>query len=134
MGLISRVSSRTYRNYLKKMDDADRVCRLPDDDWQDYDVTYAAEVKKRSESLLLSYACVHCSTMIAMVDTEMEDLPLRKFDDARVIDSLYNANRVTNYIYEGVAPGSKGKRAVTVDMDQEKIMRWPPFKIKINEG
>ena len=116
------------------MDDADRVCRLPDDDWQDYDVTYAAETKKRSETLLLSYACAHCSTMITMIDTEMEDLPLRKFDDSRVIDSLYTANRVTNYIYEGVAPGTDCKEAATSTMDQEMIMRWPPFKVRINEG
>ena len=35
------------------MDDADRVCRLPDDDWQDYDTTYAAEVKTKKEGILL---------------------------------------------------------------------------------
>lgn len=38
------------------MDDADRVCRLPDDEWQDYDTTYASEIKQKREALLLSYS------------------------------------------------------------------------------
>ena len=83
------------------MDDADRVCRLPDDDWQDYDTTYASEIKTRKEGLLLSYCCKRCNTIILLIDQPVEDLPLRKLDRCRVVDALYNANKLTNFLTEG---------------------------------
>lgn len=113
------------------MDDADRVCRLPDDDWQDYDVSYASEIKKRSETLLLTYACGHCESMLCLIDQQLEDLPLRKFDDMRVVDGLYNANKFQNFKIEGVGPDGNPAEA---NRDSEQIMRWPPFRVKINEG
>jgi len=113
------------------MDDADRVCRLPDDDWQDYDVSFASEIKKKSETLLLSYACNHCDTMLCLIDQQLEDLPLRKFDETRVVDGLYNANKFKNFKIEGV--GEDGKPA-EANRDSEHIMRWPPFRVTINEG
>jgi len=137
MGLISRVSSRTYtekrrqRQKSLKMDDADRVCRLPDDEWQDYDTTYASEIKQRREALLLSYACKHCETTLFLVDQAMEDLPMRQLDRTRVVDALYNANKFTNNVLEGFGPHGK---PVETAPDAEKIMRYPPFRVKVNEG
>lgn len=113
------------------MDDADRVCRLPDDDWQDYDVSYASEIKKKSEALLLSYACNNCDTLLCLIDQQLEDLPLRKFDETRVVDALYNANKFSNFKVEGQAPDGYPKEA---KKDTENIMRYPPFRIKRNEG
>lgn len=113
------------------MDDADRVCRLPDDDWQDYDTTYASEIKTRKEGLLLSYCCKRCNTIILLIDQPVEDLPLRKLDRCRVVDALYNANKLTNFLTEGYGPGGK---PMLSKMDAEHVMRYPPFKVKINEG
>lgn len=113
------------------MDDADRVCRLPDDDWQDYDTTYAAEVKTKKEGILLSYCCKRCNTIILLVDQPIDDLPLRYLDRVRVVDSLYNANKLTNFLLEGSGPGGKPK---INKMDAERVMLYPPFKVKINEG
>lgn len=113
------------------MDDADRVCRLPDDEWQDYDISYASEIKKKSEALLLSYACINCDTMLCLIDQQMEDLPLRKSDESRVVDGLYNANKFQNFKIEGVGPDGKPAEA---QRDSEQIMRWPPFKVRVNEG
>ena len=93
------------------MDDADRVCRLPDDEWQDYDISYASEIKKKSEALLLSYACINCDTMLCLIDQQMEDLPLRKSDESRVVDGLYNANKFQNFKIEGVGPDGKPAEA-----------------------
>lgn len=113
------------------MDDADRVCRLPDDDWQDYDVSYASEIKKKSESLLLSYACNNCDTMLCLIDQQLEDLPLREFDQTRVIDALYNANKFSNCIIEGINEKGFPEEAKP---DNENILRWQPFKVKRNNA
>lgn len=113
------------------MDDADRVCRLPDDEWQDYDTTYASEIKTKKEGLLLSYCCKRCDTIIFLVDQPIEDLPLRKLDRVRVIDALYNASKFSNFAIEGCGPGGKPK---INKMDAEKVMLYPPFNVKINEG
>jgi len=113
------------------MDDADRVCRLPDDEWQDYDTTYASEIKTKKEGLLLSYSCKRCDTIIFLVDQPIEDLPLRKLDRVRVIDALYNASKFSNFAIEGCGPGGKPK---INKMDAEKVMLYPPFNVKINEG
>jgi len=113
------------------MEDASQVMRLPDDDWQDYDTTYASEVKTKKEGLLLSYCCKRCETIILLVDQPVEDLPLRRLDRVRVIDALYNASKFSNFVIEGRGPGGVPK---VNKMDAERVMLYPPFNVKINEG
>lgn len=113
------------------MDDADRVLRLPDDDWQDYETSFASENKNLKETLLLSYACKKCKTGLFLVDSELSELPLRPLDKTRVIDALYNANKFTNFNFEGIGPS--GKPEIT-QIDTEFISRFPPFKVTVAKG